>query len=271
MCLILFAWQPEAEYPLVVVANRDEFYQRATQTLAPWPGSPIVAGRDLQAGGTWMGVTPEGRFAAVTNYRRPQDMGKAFSISRGSLCQDYLESDLSPEDYLRKIGPDAMKAGGFNLIIGTRTQLAYGTNRYPGKKDEPEWHCQSALQAGIYGLSNERLNSPWPKALSGQKKLKQQLQQPLSEKGLLSIVQDTFIADDQLLPDTGIGLEKERFLAPAFIISSETYGTRASTLLIRDQAGNQTLVEQSWHPLAATGQKTRVYLSASEAAVRSCQ
>lgn len=276
MCLILFSWQPETFTPLVVVANRDEFYQRETARLAHWQNSPVIAGKDLQAGGTWMGITREGRFAAVTNYRQAADMKQAFSLSRGLLCQRFLEGNMSIEAYLDTLAADAMKAGGFNLLLGTGTQMAWATNRYPHEKGHHRFYYQADLPSGIYGLSNHLLDSPWPKVCRGKKHLamllsqpqlqrqsvqkKQSVQEHLSETTLLQTVRDSALPDDNQLPDTGIGIEKERFLAPAFIASSDQYGTRASTLLIRDKQGNQTMTEQSWGAFGQQGSCTRIYL-----------
>lgn len=259
MCLILFSWQSDPERPLIIAANRDEFYHRESARLASWPNSSITAGRDLQAGGTWMGVTRSGRFAAVTNYRRPADMGKTFPRSRGQLCQAFLEDHCSPETFLQKIAHYAMEIGGFNLLVGDHKQLSYASNRFKTQDNRDNYQYQAQLKPGIYGLSNQLLDSPWPKVETGKQSLAEKLQKNCGESELLSILENRDLADDSQLPDTGIGLERERFLAPRFI-ASDKYGTRASTLLIRYTSGMQTITEQSWQPQGERSVKTHLCL-----------
>ncbi|WP_028299725.1 NRDE family protein [Oceanospirillum beijerinckii] len=246
MCLILFSWQQDSERPLIVTANRDEFYHRETSALTLWPNSPVVAGRDLQAGGTWMGITTSGRFAAVTNYRRPADMTQTFPLSRGQLCQDFLQQDWSVKAFLEQLSSSAMDAGGFNLLVSDGEQLGYASNRFQDQRGYDHYRYNSQLEPGIYGLSNHLLDTPWPKVTQGKQALAEKLHDNANEDELLSILENTLVADDNLLPDTGIGLERERFLAPRFIASSTEYGTRASSLLIRYRSGAQSFIEQSW-------------------------
>lgn len=278
MCLILFAWQTDPNYPFVVAANRDEFYQRPTAPLSRWQDSPVIAGQDLQAGGTWMGITENGRFAAVTNYRQGQEMTQSFPLSRGKLCHDFLHSDLSPADFLASIKDSAMDVGGFNLLLSDGQTLGYGCNRFyneeastanDSKADDSQgayYGFTANLRPGIYGLSNHRLDSAWPKVERGKQVLSQQMAQiaktgeALHEARLLAVVNDDREACDTQLPDTGIGIEKERFLSPSFIRSSLDYGTRASTILIRNRAGRHTLMEQTWHPGGQKGCRTTICL-----------
>lgn len=262
MCLILFAWQQDPERPLIVTANRDEFYHRKTAILAPWENSPIIAGQDLQAGGTWMGITAQGRFAAVTNYRRPADMHKTFPLSRGQLCQDFLQQEISVDDFLHQLDHSAMDAGGFNLLVSDGNQLGYASNRFQNDRQQDLYRYQSQLQPGIYGLSNELLDSPWPKVEAGKQALAKKLLENPNEDELLAILENRFVADDHLLPNTGIGMERERFLAPRFIATSDEYGTRASTLLIRYTSGAQSFIEQSWLPLGSKATRTHWYQNA---------
>jgi len=242
MCLIVFSWKKHPEYPLVVAANRDEFYQRPTSLLSPWENSPVIAGRDIQEGGTWLGVTASGRFAAVTNYRQFLEMHTTFAKSRGKLCRDFLESNMSAKDFLEQLEPEAMSYGGFNLLVSDGHVLGYGCNRYH-KGDTAYYAYDADLAPGIYGLSNHRLDTLWPKVarskaafsrISGQLTLNKA---GATEADLLQVMLDNEEASDEALPDTGIGIEKERFLSPSFIRTSLDYGTRASTILIRDRAG----------------------------------
>lgn len=254
MCLILFAWQMNPERPLILAANRDEFYQRPTAALSKWQNAPLIAGRDLLEGGTWLGITASGRFAAVTNYRQASEMGKRYPISRGALCRDFLSHHSSIDDFLLQLEKDAFNIGGFNLLLSDGQRMAYASNRFNAESGKPCYQTQPQLPPGIYGLSNHLLNSPWPKVTTGITTLTQQLAQPIDNDHSLShqlfeMLSSQALDDDALLPDTGIGIEKERFLAPRMIASSTEYGTRASTVLIKSQDGTQTLIEQSYTQL----------------------
>lgn len=219
MCLIVFAWRPEHAVPLVLAANRDEFHERPTLPLAEWQDVPgLYAGRDLQAGGTWLGVTATGRFAALTNIRAPiQVQG---SHSRGELPATYLRGEQTPEAFLHDLVTRLDQYSGFNLLLGDRQQLWFlnAQERQPRR-----------LAAGLYGLSNATLDSPWPKV----ERLKDALAKRLGKadaQQLLDMLGDDRRATDDELPDTGIGLEWERLLSSPFI-RSPGYGTRASSLL----------------------------------------
>ncbi|OPX54267.1 Uncharacterized conserved protein, contains NRDE domain [Oceanospirillum multiglobuliferum] len=254
MCLILFAWQVDLERPLILAANRDEFYQRPTATLAQWQDLPVIAGQDLQEGGTWLGITPSGRFAAVTNYRQASEMGQRYPISRGELCRRFLSSETPIEQFLSSLEIEAQNIGGFNLLLSDGKQMAYASNRFGAETGNPYYQSKMCLEPGVYGLSNHRLNSPWPKVTTGIAELQQQVSKVQNDlqlsQALFEILENQIQADDSLLPDTGIGLEKERFLAPRMIASSTEYGTRASTVLIKSQDGIQTLIEQSYAALS---------------------
>ena len=269
MCLIVLSWQTEPDYPLIVAANRDEFYQRPTQPLHPWAGSPVIAGKDLQAGGTWMGLSREGRFAAVTNVRQGTELNRTYPLSRGILCQGFLESKLSPADYLDSLQSQAMEAGGFNLLVSDGKTLGYACNRYGIEQGDAYYDYTPKLEPGLYGLSNHRLDTPWPKVKQSKQRLTDILNrqrhrfashatygQRLPESLLLSALLDSNEAQDHELPDTGITSDKERFLSPAFISSSLDYGTRASTILLLDSSDRQTVMEQTWHPGGQKGCRT---------------
>ncbi|UCJ17860.1 NRDE family protein [Pseudomonas sp. MM211] len=234
MCLIVLAWRPGHALPLLVAANRDEFYARPTAALAEWPETPgLIAGRDLQAGGTWLGIGPGGRFAALTNIRDPRAVQG--SRSRGELPLRFLQGYLGPEAFLDKLRSEADDYSGFNLLVGDRQQL---------------WHFNSqnrrakALPSGIHGISNADLDTPWPKLQRAKAALVDALE-TLDEEALFALLANTAKPEDAALPDTGVGLDTERLLASVFIASAN-YGTRASTLLFSHADGARQLIERSF-------------------------
>jgi uncharacterized protein with NRDE domain len=220
MCLIVLAWQAHPDYPLVLAANRDEFYRRATAPARFWPEAPqVLAGRDLVAGGTWLGVTRGGRFAALTNYREPGAAPGA--RSRGLLVSGFLESDAAPMAYAEGVMAEAAHYGGFNLLVGAGDELVVLSNRGTAPR---------RLAPGVHALSNHLLDTPWPKVEKARAGLGAQLAAPQVD-GLLQLLADDNVAPDARLPDTGVGLDLERMLSPLFIRSPQ-YGTRASTVLM---------------------------------------
>jgi uncharacterized protein with NRDE domain len=229
MCIILFAFNQHPKFPLILLANRDEFYNRPTEAARVWEDSPdILAGRDLVGGGTWLGVTKKGRFAAVTNYRDP--LAPAGKLSRGNLVADFLKSDESSEDYLQNIQSAAREYSGFNLLVGEinarKNEIFYFSNRGAEIKK---------LNAGLYGLSNHLLDTPWRKVENGKSGLAKIIGQTDFRKELFfELLSDEALADDADLPDTGIGYEKEKLLSAIFI-KTPVYGTRCSTVLTFDQ------------------------------------
>ncbi|MDD3853929.1 MAG: NRDE family protein [Syntrophomonadaceae bacterium] len=237
MCLILFAYDCHPRYKLVVAANRDEFYQRPTLPADYWiDNKEIMAGRDLQEGGTWMGVTTDGRFAALTNYRDPSSFKKA-APSRGHLVQNYLSSNRTPAAYLETLSDGGAAYNGFNLLLGTRESLYYYSNREKLVRE---------ISHGVHGLSNSLLNVPWPKVTKGINELSKALQQEEVEvEQLFAIMTDRELPPDQDLPETGVGLEMERVLAPAFVMSPE-YGTRLTTVILIDRNNKIQFWERSF-------------------------
>lgn len=237
MCLILFAYKAIAETPLVVAANRDETYERPTQEAAFWYEQPqILAGKDVKEGGIWMGITRQGRFAAITNFR--DNHAKNGDISRGFLTRDFLISELSIQDYLQSLERKLDRYNGFNLLLGDQDSLFYLSNRGQGYR---------RLEPGIYGLSNGLLDAPWPKIQRGKKHLAQWLQSDQNPDSLIASLRCSETADDALLPDTGVGIESERLLSPMFI-QSAFYGTRSSTVLVKKQNGQTHFLEQNYGP-----------------------
>lgn len=221
MCLILFSYQQHPEYPLIIAANRDERYARPALGADYWSDAPdILAGRDLEHGGTWLGVTRTGRFAALTNYRDPVHE-RVNVLSRGHLTTEYLNSTLTPQEYIMRIRTDAGKYNGFNLLVGNPSEIWYYSNI----------SSQSfAVNPGIHGLSNQLLNSAWPKVERGKQLLLQALAGPVDEMVLLALLADDQRPEDSRLPDTGVGLELERVLSPICIVS-DGYGTRTQSVL----------------------------------------
>ncbi len=235
MCLILFAYNIHPNYNLILAANRDEFYERPSASADFWEDAPqVLAGRDLQEGGTWMGVDRSGRFAAITNYRDPASW-KNNAPSRGGLVSSYLCGNQIANEYLDKISRQSQLYNGYNLIVGDRHELFAYSNR--GKMQK--------LNPGIYGLSNHLLNTPWPKVSLGKKLMEPSLDKKGAEleDSLFAVLADRKIPADNKLPDTGIGLEWERVLSSIFI-SSPIYGTRSSTILLIGKNGRVKFVEK---------------------------
>jgi uncharacterized protein with NRDE domain len=225
MCLILFGYHSHPRFRLVLAANRDEFYTRPTDPADFWEDAPeVLAGRDRSAGGTWLGVTRGGRFAALTNIREPGRQ-QPQAPSRGALVADYLRGSLPPGDYLHALRTEDERYNGFNLLAGDQSGLWYYSNRAD--------RSPRRLEPGLYGLSNALLNTPWPKVERGRRGLAAILTDPSGPhpETLLDLLADRSIPPDQDLPDTGVGLERERLLAPLFI-DGETYGTRSSSVLL---------------------------------------
>lgn len=243
MCLIVFARDCHPRYSLVLAANRDEFRQRQATPAAFWDQSPqLLAGRDLQAGGTWLGVTTGGRFAAITNYR---DMRQqvADPPSRGGLVSGFLQSETTIVDFTAGLARDAGRYDGFNLLYGSCRQLHYFTNR--GGSSGP-------VAAGIHALSNHLLDSPWPKVTVAKSRLATILEQDtIDPESLFSALHDPVPFADELLPDTGIGPDLERFLSPLFI-DGPVYGTRSTTVLLVTRDGQLTFCERSYGTGPAT-------------------
>lgn len=238
MCLILLAYRCHPGYPLLIAANRDEFHDRPTAPLAFWDDAPqVLAGRDLQQGGTWMGISRNGRFAALTNYRDPSRT-LSHAPSRGHLVSDYLQGRESVEDYLARLTSQANAYNGFNLLVGDAHDLYYYSN-YAG--------APQALTPGWHGLSNHLLDTPWPKLKHGLTLMRRTLeQQPIPEPGdLLSVLADRTPAPDAALPQTGVPLEWERWLSSIFI-DAPGYGTRSSTVLLVSASGQVHMVETTW-------------------------
>jgi uncharacterized protein with NRDE domain len=238
MCLIAVGWKLREDYPLMLAANRDEYFARPSAPADFWDDHvQILAGRDMQQGGTWLGLSRRGRFAAVTNFRGGHH-AKLGQRSRGWLVRDYLLSPEAPSAFLGGVHAAADYYDGFNLIAGT----SRGVFHYSNRNREI-----TALSPGAHGLSNHLLNTPWPKVQRAREGLAALAHAPPSVlvQGLFSLLADRTLPADEALPDTGIGLERERLLSTAFIRSAE-YGTRCSTVLLIDRSGHVQFEERTF-------------------------
>ncbi len=219
MCLLAIAWQSHEEFPLVVCANRDEFYARPSKAAHFWADYPgIFAGRDMQGGGTWMGINRNGRFCAVTNIREPLRSLEQAS-SRGELVNRFLIGRMGAEQYMDNLSSDGARYNGYNLVAFDGRQLVYQSNRAEQTQ---------VLEPGVYAISNTILGQEWPKTRSAHRKMRSWLQNPSEIEQLASLLDNRQPADDQSLPRTGVSLQWERVLSSEFI-DSDGYGTRCST------------------------------------------
>lgn len=230
MCLIVLGWRPGAAPSLIVAANRDEFHRRPSAGLAFWQDAPqVLAGRDLHSGGTWMGVTRTGRFAALTNFRDPASQ-RTDAPTRGRLVADFLTGDADARGYAAAVVDGAPAFNGFNLLLYDGHALLWVGHG----AGQPA--CCEELAPGIHALSNHRPGTPWPKLLRARQGFAEALElrdAATRRAALFDMLADSEPAPDELLPDTGVGLEWERRLSPVFIAGTE-YGTRCSTLLELD-------------------------------------
>ncbi len=238
MCLILFSYQQTPGFSLALAANRDEFYRRPTRPMRFWPEDPqLLAGQDRREGGTWLGVTRSGRFAAVTNYREPPDT-RADRLSRGRLTLDFLQSSLPPAAWIQTAQESRHRYGGFNLLVGDASGLWYLGNRGDAGP-------ASRLTPGLYGLSNDVLDTPWFKVEEGKRALAQSAADGHPHAEMVRLLRHGQRAQDEQLPNTGVGRKLERMLSPRFI-RSPLYGTRASTALTIRANGEVAVTEQNY-------------------------
>ncbi len=244
MCIVAFAWHVLDDMPLCLISNRDEFYYRPSAVLHQWEASSIIAGQDLQSGGTWMGVTESGRWAIVTNFRNGRDKNQ-YSTSRGHLIQSFLESDLAPIRFAQQLEQQQQDYAGFNLFVGDREQAVYMSNR---------GEAPQVLANGVYVVSNGLMSEDWEKTKHLRKRFTQEFlpmlqQSTITESDLQYSVWD--ILEDErkiipdLLPDTGITVEMEELLSSTFI-QSPIYGTRCSNFL--------TMTKSEWKWIEKTQQ-----------------
>jgi uncharacterized protein with NRDE domain len=224
---MVVAWQASPAARLAVAANRDEFLARPTATAAWWADAPdVLAGRDLRSGGTWLGVTRTGRFAALTNFRDLTAVRRNDAPSRGALVGDFLRGKESAADYVSRVRASAGAFDGFNLLVSDDDELLSFSN----VEGDPV-----SLNPGVYGLSNHLLETPWPKVVAARARLAHALADSQDaeelEGRLLALLGDRSLASDDTLPDTGLPLDWERALSAAFVALPD-YGTRASTAVV---------------------------------------
>ncbi len=238
MCLILFAWQAHPRYPLVVAANRDEFHSRPAAAAHWWAdASAVLAGRDLKAGGTWMGVNRNGRFAAITNYREPQAPELPLAFSRGHLVRDFLISEESAEEHAWRLQGSGDVYHGFSLLLGDGQNLVCVSNR----TQEPV-----RIAPGSHALSNHLLDTDWPKARHGRRRLDELLQADrLVPENLLQVLADRSLVPGEEPEAFDLRLAPEHLTRLAFIVNPE-YGTRSSTILLADRESGIKYVERQF-------------------------
>lgn len=245
MCTIIFSWKKHEHYDLILASNRDEFYARPTKPAHFWDDEEsIFAGRDLTAGGTWIGTNKNNRFAALTNYR---DLDKINSNapSRGQLTSDYILGSLSPKEYLNQIKANNKTYNPFNLLIGDGDELWYYNNIDQSIKQ---------LKPGIYGLSNGLLDTPWPKVVNGKKVFAKVFNENVIDiKAVFSLLENKELAPDEQLPKTGVPYEKEKSLSALYIELDNIYGTRSSTIILSKK--NQTTYIEKTHALIGQTEK----------------
>jgi uncharacterized protein with NRDE domain len=243
VCLILATWDAHSEFKLVVAANRDEFFERTSLPMHWWDDVPVLGGRDLTAGGSWLTLAATGRFAAVTNVRdftRPD----AALRSRGEIPVGFCAGNDSPADYCRGLPVDEYT--GYNALVSDLETL-WWTSNWAG--------ATLPLEAGIYGISNAALDTPWPKVVNGKRRFADALASGVEVEDLFAVLADDDVAPDELLPDTGVGIELERLASPVFI-SSPDYGTTASTVLRIQRDGSYDIEERRFLHGVETGRET---------------
>jgi uncharacterized protein with NRDE domain len=240
MCVIYFALKQNPSHPFLLLANRDEFYDRPSQAAKYWEDFPdIYAGRDLVRNGTWLGVDRAGRFAAVTNFRDPT--ARVGERSRGELVADYLKRNIEPKDYLVEVEQIAGRHSGFNLLVGGVTDVKAEVFYYSNRGGPPR-----QLSPGVYGLSNHLLDTPWPKVVKGKDRLSEVLRrEDVTSTELFEILSDETTAGDDELPSTGIAFDAEKALS-AVLIKTPGYGTRCSTVLSFSPDGKWSFEERTY-------------------------
>src|SRR5688500_14654455 len=250
MCLLVLAWKHHPRYRLILAGNRDEFHERPAAPLNWWQDDPrILGGRDLKAGGTWLGVARSGRFGVVTNYRDLQAPIEG-APSRGNLVPRFLTGATSPKEFLDDLRGAAMRYSGFNLLVGGSRALYYFSNRGP--------KAPTALAPGVYGLSNHLLNTPWPKLTRTRDRFGALLREPeVTPEALFAILADREQAPTADVPSTGLPADWERVVSAPFIVN-ERYGTRCSSVLMVERKGRTILHERRFDAAAVPSGTSRV-------------
>jgi uncharacterized protein with NRDE domain len=239
MCLNIFSYKSHPDYKLIIAANRDEFYARKTEAAHFWSNqTDLLAGKDLEQGGTWLGITKTGKFSFITNYRDPKSFRKD-APSRGALVSNYLNGSLGPEQYLKSLG-DTQHYNGFNLVVGNLTELCYFSNVENKIRK---------LDTGFYAVSNALLDTPWKKLVMGKNAVEAIInQENFSTEDMFAALHNEQKADDSELPSTGVPYEIEKLISSMFI-KSETYGTVCSTVVLVDNNNRVQFFERTYNPL----------------------
>jgi len=254
MCLLVLAWQSHDEYPLVFAGNRDERHARATAAASFWSDTPeILGGRDLEAGGTWLGITAGRRFAVVTNFREGLEPAKALR-SRGELPTDFLRGRVSPAEYARDLARRGSDYGGFSFLCSNAASLWFCSNRGDGAYE---------VAPGVHGLSNHLLDTPWPKVERSKQRMELLLERDsLSSGALFRLLADREPAGDDELPDTGIGRDLEKRVSAPFVVNP-VYGTRCSSVLRSQMDGGQYFAERRFDAAGETLETRHFQLGAT--------
>ncbi len=249
MCLLVLAWKTHPRYRLILAGNRDEFHDRPAAPLSWWQDDPrILAGRDLKASGTWLGVARSGRFGVLTNYRDLQAPIEG-APTRGGLVTRFLTGATSPKEFLDDLRGAAPRYSGFNLLVGGPRALYYFSNRGP--------NAPRVLEPGVYGLSNHLLDTPWPKLKRTRERFAELLaQSDVRADDLFAMLNDRTQAADDELPSTGLPADWERLVSSPFILN-ERYGTRCSSVLLVDRNGRSILHERRFDSLGIQTGTTR--------------
>lgn len=255
MCLLVLAWKHHPRYRLILAGNRDEFHDRSAAPLNWWQDDPrILGGRDLKAGGTWLGVARSGRFGVVTNYRDLQAPVES-APSRGQLVPRFLTGATSPKEFLDDLRGAAPRYSGFNLLVGGTRALYYYSNRGPNPR---------ALAPGVYGLSNHLLDTPWPKLARTRERFTALLSQPeIAPEDLFAMLGDREQATGADLPATGLPEDWERVVSAPFIVN-ERYGTRCSSVLLVERTGRTILQERRFDAAGIQSGNSRFEFTSTE-------
>ena len=238
MCLIVFSFKHHTKYPVILAGNRDEFYGREAQQAHFWDTEPsLLAGKDLRAGGTWLGVSQNGEFGAITNHR---DLNNPVNgeRSRGYIIPVFLTNNGLPEEKIKRIESNFSKYSGYNLLAGNTDQLFYLTNVKRQTK---------TVSPGVHGISNAFLDTPWPKVEAAKSAFEDAIKPALIDReAIFKLLQDSDPFPQETLPDTGLSPEMEKAVSPIFI-KTDDYGTRCSTLLTIDYNGRVQFTEKTYH------------------------
>lgn len=248
MCLISFNWLDHPIYKLILIANKDEFFNRKSSSLQLWQ-TGFYAGKDLKGGGTWLGLHPKGKFAALTNYRNLARPNKN-PITRGKLVKDFLENEEGPFEYLGRIQEKGDQYNGFNLLVADGEEMGYLCNNLNNIQK---------VSPGLHGISNAFLDTPWPKVVKAKDELSKLMdKEGIKEEALMNLLQSRSYTPDELLPHTGVSVEMERILSAQFIKYKEEYGTVNTSGVLWKHDGSVVFIEKWTNPLVKTQKEFKI-------------